>query len=286
MKFSIIIPTYNRRDTISKAIDSCLMQTYRNYEIIVIDDGSTDNTQDVLKPYISSKQISYVYTHNIERGAARNIGIKKSSGDYVTFLDSDDIYYKNYLQCAYEYIDKEKCQFFHQAFDLVDENFKLIRKLKEPKSDAIVYGNFLACMGVFVKREVMVDYQFVEDRILAGSEDYELWLRLYANFGLHTSPVVGSAMVQHTQRSELNIDKAKLARRIALLVRTIQEQQLFDRSTTKKIISNIYMYTAINLLEAGDTKNSIKNFLNAIKENFTILHSRKSIALIYHIITG
>jgi glycosyltransferase involved in cell wall biosynthesis len=286
MKFSIIIPTYNRRDTISKAIDSCLTQTYPNYEIIVIDDGSTDDTQDVLVPYITREQISYVYTHNVERGAARNIGIKKSSGDYVTFLDSDDIYYKNYLQSAYDYLVGKKCQFFHQAFDLVDENLKLIRKLKEPQADAIVYGNFLACMGVFVKREVMCDYQFDENRVLAGSEDYELWLRLYANFGLQTSPVVGSAMVQHVQRSELNIDTAKLMTRIALLIRMIQEQQLFDLSTSKKIISNIYMYTAINLLEAGDTKNSIKNFLNAIKENFTILQTRKSIALIYHIITG
>jgi glycosyltransferase involved in cell wall biosynthesis len=85
---SVIIPTYNRARLVTKAIDSVLSQTYTDYEIIVVDDGSTDNTHLALESYIS--RINYIYQPNSGPSAARNTGIRASKGKWIAFLDSDD----------------------------------------------------------------------------------------------------------------------------------------------------------------------------------------------------
>lgn len=85
---SIVIPTYNRAHSVNTAIDTVLAQTFADYEIIVIDDGSTDNTKDVLRPY--ADKIHYIYQANKGVSAARNAGIKAAQGEWIAFLDSDD----------------------------------------------------------------------------------------------------------------------------------------------------------------------------------------------------
>src|ERR1051325_3991500 len=83
--FSVIIPTYNRADFIRKPIDSVLAQKFSSWELIIVDDGSTDNTGQVVKSFTDSR-IHYVYQSNQERSAARNTGIKNSKGQYICFL--------------------------------------------------------------------------------------------------------------------------------------------------------------------------------------------------------
>ena len=87
---SVIIPTYNRADLVAQAVQSVLNQTYSNIETIVVDDGSTDNTREVLRKY--QDRISYVYQERSERSKARNEGFRHSRGNYIAFLDSDDIW--------------------------------------------------------------------------------------------------------------------------------------------------------------------------------------------------
>ena len=87
-KVSVIIPTYNRTEYVTQAIDSVLAQTYMDYEIIVVDDGSTDKTREVLEPYMD--KITYIYQENTGVSAARNTGIKAAKGEWIAFLDSDD----------------------------------------------------------------------------------------------------------------------------------------------------------------------------------------------------
>lgn len=96
MKFSIIIPTYNRASFIPQAIESVLGQTYTDWELLIVDDGSTDNTRNVVEIY-KDKRIRYIYQQNSERSAARNCGINHASGEYICFLDSDDSYMNGYL---------------------------------------------------------------------------------------------------------------------------------------------------------------------------------------------
>ena len=93
IKFSIIMPAYNAEESISKSIDSVLSQTYSNYELLVIDDCSTDDTYNVVKKYSNVKLLQTPV--NSRQGAARNLGLYNCSGDYILFLDADDIYFDN-----------------------------------------------------------------------------------------------------------------------------------------------------------------------------------------------
>src|SRR5437868_10948529 len=97
--FSIIIPTYNRASVIKKTIDTTLNQSYPGYEVIVVDDGGTDNTEEVIRA-IGNNKITYYKKENAERAAARNYGAAMAKGDYLTFVDSDDLLYQNYLETA------------------------------------------------------------------------------------------------------------------------------------------------------------------------------------------
>ena len=98
MLFSIIIPTYNREKLIGLAINSVINQTFIDWELIIIDDGSADKTKEVVKPYLKDKRVKYFFQKNAERSSARNNGILKSQGKYICFLDSDDKFLTNHLQ--------------------------------------------------------------------------------------------------------------------------------------------------------------------------------------------
>ena len=104
MKVSIIIPTYNRGKYICQAIESCLVQTYTDIEVIVVDDGSTDDTKKKVAFY--EDKIKYIYTQNGGPAHARNIGMRHAKGQYISFLDSDDLYYPYKTELQVKFLDK------------------------------------------------------------------------------------------------------------------------------------------------------------------------------------
>jgi len=111
---SIIIPTYNRAHMIVECLDSVLNQTYRDFEVIVVDDGSTDNTEDVLKPYLD--RITYIKQENQGNAAARNTGIHMAKGGIIAFNDSDDLWLPDKLEKQARYMDE------HPDVDMVCGN--------------------------------------------------------------------------------------------------------------------------------------------------------------------
>ncbi len=111
-KVSVIISTYNRSKYVTEAIVSVLNQTYKDFEIIVVDDGSTDNTKIVLKPYMG--KIKYIYKENEGCASARNVGIRNSTGEFVTFLDSDDLFERDKLEIQIKFFeDNPKVDFVY-----------------------------------------------------------------------------------------------------------------------------------------------------------------------------
>lgn len=103
---SVIIPAYNCARYVSEAIDSALAQTYKDFEVIVVDDGSTDDTSQILEPYIQSGKIRYFYQENAGAGAARNKGILEAKGEFLAFLDADDVLLKNSLSKRVDFLQK------------------------------------------------------------------------------------------------------------------------------------------------------------------------------------
>lgn len=104
--FSVIIPTYNRAGDLKRSLDSVLQQTFTDFEVVIVDDGSTDDTAQVIQTYTDAR-IKYIYQQNSERSAARNNGIRNASGKYICLLDSDDVYYPEHLDVLHQQIVKD-----------------------------------------------------------------------------------------------------------------------------------------------------------------------------------
>ncbi len=181
MFFSIIIPTYNRGHLISETIRSVQKQTFDDWECIIIDDGSEDNTKVVIENLIKADtRIRYVYQDNAERSAARNNGIKHALGEYICFLDSDDAFYSNHLSVLFRTIQvsKEKYQVFYVDMKVkTRDNIKIVTDpIKSEDVFHFLSYHPLIPARVCVPSNILKANLFDEDIVVV--EDLILWLRL------------------------------------------------------------------------------------------------------------
>lgn len=176
--FSIIIPTYNRAVQIVQALQSLLNQEFKDFEIVVVDDGSEDNTQLVVEKF--SQQYSFIkYEKQINKGvcAARNTGAKLADGNYLLFLDSDDAVDKRWLSDFYELLNKEK-------YDVVFCNMKEINEggnvkwvdASNPYQNIKKKGKYIA--GMFAIRAELFNEVGMYDELIKYGENTELGIRL------------------------------------------------------------------------------------------------------------
>lgn len=287
--FSIVVPTYNRANLIGATLDSLLQQSFKDYEIIVVDDGSTDDTEAVVLS-IKDPRIIYCRKENAERGAARNFGIQKAKGNYVTFIDSDDLMYPYALQNAFDNIQKYNFPYcFAQAFEVKDATTG--RQIQAPQkmssatiNKEIIQGNFLACIGVFVHRDVLKNIHFEEDRLFAGTEDWLLWLRLAARYPFYYSNLVCAAMIEHSSRSVLSFSEEKLLYRTNFLKKKLSTDPLFIDYYGLKVVENIYAhmltYTSLHLAIMKKNKKALSYLFQGIRINLTELFTRRTLGIL------
>lgn len=284
--FSIVVPTYNRAHMIKQTLDSISLQTYSNYEIIVIDDGSTDNTEEVVTN-INNPKIVYYKKKNEERAVARNTGFVLAKGDYVTLLDSDDFLYPNHLQEAANYINNNKdvC-LLRFDFDIVDSdnNVLEVSKMPEDINLKMVNGNYMGCSGMILKKETAISFPFNGDRDLSGSEDYELWIRLAARFKIHTPNIITCSLHSHEERSVIyNIKKEPLILRKDLLIKYAFSDKLVNKifgKEKKLFISNSLLYVSLHLAIAKFNKEAFRFLIKAIQFNPLLFFDRRFLGII------
>ncbi len=283
--FSIIIPTFNRSAFILKSVESALNQEYKNFEIIVVNDGSTDQTIETLKT-ISDARFRVINIKNSERAAARNRGVEEAKGDYISFLDSDDIYYPNYLSNANKSLNIQGAPyFFHQAYEIKNEEGKQLNYSNNFGNGIkfLIKGNPLSCLGVFIKREIALQFPFVEDRRLAGSEDWELWIRLAANFGLIKDSTITSCLIVHNDRSVLKVDKEHLLLRKQLLLHYVFRDKKVNEVFGKyknKMIAYTYTYSSLHLILDGKPLTGINYFIKAILKYPLCIFDRRTLGIL------
>jgi len=199
MLFSVVIPTYNRSDVILDAINSVLQQEYNDYELIVVDDGSIDNTNKLVAQ-INDSRLKYIYKENGGVSSARNIGISYASGEYISFLDSDDLWKPNKLldeslllsdtpQVNIIFTDLEKylsenisIPFLDQTkyFSLYKQNLKNNDVIMIPSAEAYLMTLkevFIKTPALTIKREIFSKYGLFSETLKSG-EDWELLLRI------------------------------------------------------------------------------------------------------------
>src|SRR5690554_1885912 len=291
--FSVVIPSFNRADFILNTIKSVLIQSYENFEIVFIDDGSTDNTEVVINS-INDKRIKYHKINNSERGAARNLGGKMAKGEYITFLDSDDVFYSNHLGVASNFLKHTGyIDIFFQQYEIIREH-RITKLPYRPKNNIInaelnKKGNFMSCHGVFIKREIFMQNQFNEDRRLAGSEDYELWLRLAAKYPIFYSEKITSALVQHESRSVLKMNVNQLVQRKELMLSYLMsDKQFVEKSghSIKLIKSNAYLYVSLHLsmIKRTERRLAFKYLIKSIKSSLRALEKKSFYVTIYRLL--
>ena len=177
---SVIIPCYNQAHYLKEAIDSVLNQIYKNVEVIVVDDGSSDKTKIVCAEYAN---VQYVYVERVGLPAARNIGVQFSKGNFIVFLDADDYLYPGAVELnLYFFSNNKNAAFVSGTFDKVDEKGNYIPTiLAVTKSDfiylSLLEGNYIAMEAtVLYRRELFFYFHF--DTQLKACEDYDLNLRI------------------------------------------------------------------------------------------------------------
>ena len=284
--FSIIIPTYNRAAFIEATLEGVLQQTYPHYEIIVIDNCSTDNTDELLRPLIQANQIQFIrHEQNYERARSRNTGMSAARGDFVTFLDSDDFMYPTNLADAADYArahPDSKC--FHNLYQLVDADRNVIYSFKFPslenQTKAIARGNFMSCIGDFIHREIYSQYRFDTAPAIIGSEDWDFWLRVLADYKVGRIEKINNGIRHHEGRSINNQDLVSLQQGLEQVITKIsQDKHLATvyRRYLKHIEATSLVYVAV-LANSGFRYTEALRYLRvAVAKDFNILTSRRFI---------
>ena len=180
---SIIIPTYNQAKLLRLALKSIIYQTYNNWEAIVINNFSTDNTLEIVNEFEDKRIKIFNFKNNGIIASSRNYGILLSKGDYIAFLDSDDIWFKNKLSKTLNIIEKGYDLVFHHEIWKWNDGLKKKVKYGPEKSinflNLLFRGNKLSTSSIIIKKNLLYKVRlFNEDRKIVGNEDYDLWMRI------------------------------------------------------------------------------------------------------------
>jgi glycosyltransferase involved in cell wall biosynthesis len=280
--FSIIIPTYNRAAFIGETISSLLQQTFNDFEIIVIDDGSIDNTQEIIS-LIKDGRIRYIKKENEERGVARNVGARLALGEYINFFDSDDIAYPIHLQTAYKFSTeiRKNCEVFHTAYDIKKDNIVQQSEKKfsnQTINKEIIQDNFLSCNNVFIRRDIALKNPFPEDRRMAVSEDWALWLVLSSQFSFYYCNTITSTIVYHDTRSvfDFNIDKIILRDHLLIdYLFNIPGFVKFYKFALNEFKANRYTFMALLLATKSRKKESLKYLYKAFSSDKKVIFRKR-----------
>jgi glycosyltransferase involved in cell wall biosynthesis len=261
---SVVIPTFNRRDYITIALDSVLAQTYKDYEIVVIDDGSSDDTKEVLKPY--QETIRYFYQENRGISGARNRGIRESRGDYIALLDSDDYWLPEKLKCQVDRIREEPgCGMVATRCSSIAPDGTFRKKNRPGKSgwilNDIFRANFIRTSSVLITRTCF-DTVGLFDESLPECEEYDLWLRIAKQYPI---AFINEPLTVYTDNPH-GVSTDSLAGRLVRL-KVLEKEYLRESippQLYKKRMSRNYHYVGRHYLKRGKKSEGTQYLRQAI----------------------
>jgi glycosyltransferase involved in cell wall biosynthesis len=277
---SVIIPVYNGEKTIRETIESVLQQTFADFEILVINDGSTDATLDILSKIIDPRIQIFSYA-NARQAASRNRGLERAKGDYIAFLDADDLWTMDKLELQVKALQSHpEAAFAYSWTDYIDERGNFLHSGRHITMNGNVYADLIVNNFVengsnpLIRREVF-DRVGVFDEALPPAEDWDMWLRIAEFYPFVAIPAAQILYRVTATSSSLNIAK--------------QEQQClevlqrgFDRASPEvqqlkpKSYANLYKYLTWKAIEGYPSR---KNGIAATRCFYRYLQYNPSVIL-------
>lgn len=267
---SIVTPTYNRADFLPAAISSVLAQTYEDFELIVVDDGSEDDTRAVLEPFLGDKRVRYFYQENQGQSVARNYALAQSSGEFIAFLDSDDLWCPNKLEKQLSAFDANPdADIVHGDEVLIDEQGEVITEKNMKRYSGRITRQLLADNSVSITTALVKRRCFQEmggfDTSVGVADDYDLWLRFSAKYRFYYEPgIVASYRVMTNQISS---DKRRRFEANEFIIKRFLKNYGFalSRADQRWGLARFYCRKARYFAVAGQRVAAVKAIVSAFR---------------------
>lgn len=249
---SVIIPLYNAERYIKSTLDSVLNQTYQNFEVIIIDDTSTDSGPQIVKQHANEDNRIKYYRNEKNSGVSvsRNRGVKLALGDWVAFIDSDDKWEKDKLEKQINCVNENQCEFVFTGSSFVDENdefypgtYSVPQKITYAE---LLKSNYISCSSVLIKKKYLLNCKFGRDDI---HEDYACWLQILRDKKISAYGIQEPLLVYRISKNSKSGNKVKSA----------------------KMVYGVYRYIGFNILQA--TYYWSRFFVNRNKK-YKAIHSK------------
>ncbi len=266
---SVIIPSFNRSETIGRAIISVLNQSYSNLELIVVDDASTDNTFDVVRTFVDDRLKYYKLDRNIGGAAARNFGIEKSIGEFIAFQDSDDEWLCNKLKSdtdIFEHHQNIGCV-FSRYWQVNGKFSKLVPMNSSVDSDclydSLLVRNLIGTPTAIVRRSVITQVNGFNNE-LPRYQDWEIFIRISRDYTIHMNPDVN--VIAYVSADSLSNNNLAHLKALELIYK-----EHYYQITKKKELNSLWLWNigeaqALNSFKFRDKMlESLSNKLSPIR---------------------
>ncbi len=289
VRFSIVLPLYNKQNYIKETIDSVLSQLFEDFEILIIDDGSTDESATIVKDY-TDPRIKYFHQENQGVSATRNTGIKRANYEFIAFLDADDIWNKNFLFEIYDLIEQfpvASCFATSYQFKIEKNKYKIAEFSNHYTGGwkGIILDYFgaslhdpLVTASSFVVRKSVFETNNAFKVGHMSTEDLELWARLAIQYKIAFSNI---PLVTYRKDNDNNSRNNYPIKEDFILLKTLQEEKDYTFKYKKSLQKYLAVYTlkcAMHYRLNGDKKNARRLF-NSFKS--ICIENRDFIKLIY-----
>ncbi|MEI0525702.1 glycosyltransferase [Brachyspira murdochii] len=263
-KITVITPTYNRADFLPQTIESILNQTYTNFEYYILDDGSTDNTKEVVEPYLKDARVKYLYHKNSGEPETVNRGWSLAKGEYFTQINSDDIVDKTLFEEMIKVLNNnDNAVVAYCDYNIIDDKNKIIETIKSPDWNFLEALSKFACyaamVGTFIKRTKFSNWNYIRTDKYLHINDLEMYwnMALYGNF-VH---IPQNLVSWRKHKGQISVNRVDSIYEIADWFKEYFDKPNMPNDVLKikdTVANNILNY-AEYLLESSDLPKTIKN---------------------------
>lgn len=276
---SVSIPCYNATSTpqkerwLRRSIESVLNQTFEDFELLLIDDGSTDDTAEVLREYTDDPRVEYIYQENQGYAGARNTGLEEGYGEYFTFIGQDDVWLPTKLERQLEHVHASDADVIHTNVSHIDGDGKRIgiRHESPPPEqtdqkefiETLFLGNFVCIQSALVHRSVFESLRF--DEQFRINCDHDVWLRAAEK---HQFEYLDEILVEKRYHGKnTSGDYERMFKERQMIADKMVEHHPFLQHLQSKKLSDANLFYGIDQLKAGETTRAKKSLRSAITQD-------------------